>query len=140
MMQTALLLLERLVPAGPSSINESTAVALEDRVNPVHVDSGTAAGSYMVPWAVTGTIGPASATRWKFDLDFAFSTGVPGEELAGKMRLTGLADYAAGEFPQPPSTTLDGWKLYWLDEKDPAAEGAPDQATLADLRTWIKQN
>ena len=123
MMQTVLLLLERSAPEGPSAISENTEVAAEDKINPIHVDSGTAAGSYIAPWLLKGTIRPTSETRRKFDLDFTFSTGNPGEELAGNMRLSGLAEYGDGEFPQPPSTPLEGWQLFWIDDEDPAAKG-----------------
>ena len=140
MMQTVLLLLDRSVPEGPSAINDNTEVAIEDKINPIHVDSGTAAGSYVAPWLMKGTIRPASETRRKFDLDFTFSTGNPGEELAGNMRLSGLAEYGEGEFPQPPSTPLKGWQLFWINDADPAAEGATELTTLAELRAWISEN
>jgi hypothetical protein len=140
MMQTALLLLERSAPKGPSAISGNTEVAIEDEINPIYVDSGTAAGSYVAPWLMKGTIRPASETRRKFDLDFTFSTGSPGEELAGNMRLSGLAEYGDGEFPQPPSTPLKGWQLFWINEADPAAKGVAELATLAELRSWISEN
>ena len=140
MMQTVLLLLERSAPEGPSAISENTEVLTKDEINPIYVDSGTAAGSYMAPWMVKGTIGPASKTRRKFDLDFTFSTGNPGEELAGNMRLSGLAEYDEGEFPQAPSTPLEGWQLFWIDDADPAAEGAAELTTLAELRSWINKH
>jgi len=140
MMQTVLLLLDRSVPEGPTAISVDTEVAIEDKINPIHVDSGTAAGSYVAPWLMKGTIHPASQTRRKFDLDFTFSTGNPGEELAGNMRLSGLAEYADGEFPQPPSTPLKGWQLFWINDADPAAEGATELTTLAELRAWISEN
>ena len=140
MMQTVLLLLDRSVPEGPTAISVDTEVAIEDKINPIHVDSGTAAGSYVAPWLMKGTIHPASETRRKFDLDFTFSTGNPGEELAGNMRLSGLAEYADGEFPQPPSTPLKGWQLFWINDADPAAEGATELTTLAELRAWISEN
>ena len=140
MMQTVLLLLDRSVPEGPSAISRDTEVAIEDKINPIHVDSGTAAGSYVAPWLMKGTIRPASETRRKFDLDFTFSTGNPGEELAGNMRLSGLAEYGEGEFPQPPSTPLKGWQLFWVNDADPAAEGATELTTLAELRAWISEN
>ena len=140
MMQTALLLLERSVPEGPSAVTGLTVVGIEDEINPIHVDSGTAAGSYMAPWLVQGTIRPSSETRRKFDLDFTFSTGIPGEELVGNMRLSGLAEYGDGEFPQPPSTSLEGWQFFWIDDADPAAKGAAELTTLAELRSWISEN
>ena len=140
MMQTALLLLDRSVPEGPSAIIESSDFVLEDEINPIHVDSGSAAGSYMAPWLMKGNIRPTSETRRKFDLDFTFSTGNPGEELAGNMRLSGVAEYGDGKFPQPPSTLLEGWQLFWIDDADPAAKGAADLTTLAELRSWIKKN
>jgi hypothetical protein len=140
MMQTVLLLLDRSVPEGPSAINDNTEVAIEDKINPIHVDSGTAAGSYIAPWMMKGTIRPASETRRKFDLDFTFSTGNPGEELAGNMHLSGLAEYGEGEFPQPPSTPLKGWQLFWVNDADPAAKGAAELTTLAELRSWISEN
>ena len=140
MMQTVLLLLDRSVPEGPTAISVDTEVAIEDKINPIHVDSGTAAGSYVAPWLMKGTIHPASETRRKFDLDFTFSTGSPGEELAGNMRLSGLAEYGDNEFPQPPSTPLEDWQLFWIDDADPAAKGAAELTTLAELRSWISKN
>ncbi|MCH7507667.1 MAG: hypothetical protein IID60_10240 [Proteobacteria bacterium] len=140
MMQTALLLLERAVPKGPAAITEKTEVVIADGINPIHVDSGTAAGTYMAPWSMRGTIRPTSETRRKFDLDFTFSNGNREEELAGNMRLSGLAEYGDGKFPQAPSTPLEGWQLFWIDDADPAAEGAADLATLAELRSWIDKN
>ena len=140
MMQTALLLLERSVPEGPAAITENTDVVVADGINPIHVDSGTAAGSYLAPWSMQGTIRPTSETRRKFDLNFTFSTGNRAEELAVKMRLSGLAEYGDGEFPQPPSTPLEGWQLFWIDEADPAAKGAAELTTLAELRSWIDKN
>lgn len=140
MMQTALLLLERAVPKGPAAITEKTEVVIADGINPIHVDSGTAAGTYMAPWSMRGTIRPTSETRRKFDLDFTFSTGNREEELAGNMRLSGIAEYGDGKFPQPPSTPLEGWQLFWIDDADPAAEGAADLTTLAELRSWIDEN
>ena len=53
------------------------------------------------------------------------------------MRLSGIAEYADGEFPQPPSTPLEGWQLFWIDDADPAAKGAAGLTTLAELRSWI---
>ena len=140
MMQTALLLLERSVPKGPAAISEKTEVVIADGINPIHVDSGTAAGSYMAPWSMRGTIRPTSETRRKFDLDFTFSTGNREEELAGNMRLSGIAEYGDGKFPQAPSTPLEGWQLFWIDDADPAAEGAAGLTTLAELRSWISEN
>ncbi|MEE8340347.1 MAG: hypothetical protein V3R56_09400 [Xanthomonadales bacterium] len=140
MMQTALLLLERSVPAGPSAVVKNTEVDIKDEINPIHLDSGTAAGSYMAPWSMQGTIRPTTETRRKFDLDFTFSSGNPGEELADNMRLSGLAEYGDQEFPQPPSTPLEGWQLFWLDDADPAAKGVAELTTLAELRSWISEN
>ena len=140
MMQTVLLLLERSVPTGPSAITDKTEVFVEDEINPIYVDSGTATGSYRAPWKVKGTLQAVDESQKKFDLDFTFSTGNPGEELAGNMRLSGLADYGDGEFPTPPTTSLEGWKLFWLNDADPAAEGAAELTTLAELRSWISEN
>ena len=140
MMQTALRLLQRSMPGGPSGITDKIEVSVEDKINPIYVDSGTASGSYKAPWTMKGSISPASETRQKFDLDFTFSTGKPGEDLAGNMRLSGLADYSEGEFPQPPSTALEGWELFWVDQADPAAKGAAKLKTLAQLRSWISKH
>jgi hypothetical protein len=140
MMQTALRLLERSVPEGPTAVGGNTEVFIEDEISPIYVDSGTATGSYRAPWKVEGTIGPVSESRWKFNLDFTFSTGNPGEELAGNMRLSGQAEYGDGEFPLPPTTSLEGWKLFWLEDSDAAAKGAAELTTLAKLRSWIDQN
>ena len=74
----------------------------------------------------------------RFDLRFRFSTGNPGEELAGSMRLSGLAEYADSEFPLAPSSSLEGWQLNWRDEADPAARVADKAATLEELRIGIQ--
>jgi len=71
-------------------------------------------------------------------LQFRFSTGNSGEELAGSMRLSGLAEYADTEFPLAPTSSLEGWQLNWRDEADPAAGIADKAATLEELRSGIR--
>lgn len=138
MMQLTLRLLERASPAGPSAIGEATDVAVDDEISPIHLDSGGAAGSFIAPWSVRGNIQPVGDSQRRFDLQFRFSTGNPGEELAGSMRLSGLAEYADSEFPLAPSSSLEGWQLNWRDEADPAAGVADKANTLEELRSGIR--
>ena len=138
MMQLALRLLERASPAGPSAISTDTDVAIDEEISPIHLDSGGAEGSFVAPWSVKGNIQPVGDSQRRFDLQFRFSTGNPGEELAGSMRLSGLSEYADTEFPLAPSSSLEGWQLNWRDEADPAAGVADEATTLEELRSGIR--
>jgi hypothetical protein len=138
MMQLALRLLERSAPAGPSMITGPGDVAVDEQISPIHLDSGSAAGSFIAPWSLKGTIEPVGDTQRHFDLHFRFSTGNPGEDLAGAMRLSGLAEYAEIQFPLAPSSSLEGWQLNWRDEADPAAGAVQGAATLEELRVLIR--
>lgn len=137
MMQLVLSLLERVAPAGPSASSGQSAVTHEEAVNPIHLDSGGAAGSFRAPWAVQGKITELTETQRQFDLSFQFSTGNPGEELAGSMRLWGMADYARKDFPVEDSANLNDWVLSWRDEADPAINAASDVQSLAGLRKLL---
>jgi len=138
MMQLALRLLERASPAGPSAISASSDVDVEDEINPIHLDSGGAEGSFIAPWSVNGTILPVGDTQRRFDLQFRFSTGNPGEDLAGSMRLSGLAEYADTQFPLGPSSALEGWQASWRDKADPAVGTEKSASTLEELRMGIR--
>jgi hypothetical protein len=52
----------------------------------------------------------------RFDLTFTSSVPVPGGAQQASMRLYGEAEYAKTDFPVPPSSPLDEWKLDWRDE------------------------
>jgi hypothetical protein len=138
MMQLALRLLERSSPAGPAAITETVEVAVDDDISPIHLDSGGAEGSFVAPWSLQSSIQPVGATQRRFDLQFRFSTGNPGEDLAGSMRLTGLAEYAASEFPLSPSMSVQGWQFHWRDEADPAVSTVQSDSTLEELRSNIR--
>lgn len=139
MMQLTLRLLERSLPAGPSAVSGTENVVVDDPINPIHLDSGSAIGSFVAPWSVQGIIEPVGDSQRRFDLQFRFSTGNPGEELVGSMRLSGLAEYADKAFPLPPSTSLEGWELSWREESDPAAGAVKDTGTLGELRSQLQK-
>ena len=134
MMQLALRLLERSEPGGPSQITGSRKVDLEDKINPITLDTGTAEGGFQAPWSIVGKITPAGESRHRFDLRFTFPAGVPGEVQQGSMRLFGLAEFAGTEFPLAGSTALGDWDLSWRDERGPVPE-KPD--TLDGLRALL---
>ena len=134
MMQLALRLLERSEPGGPSQITGSRNVDLEDKVNPIVLDTGTAEGGFQAPWSIAGKITPAGESRRRFDLRFTFTAGAPGEVQQGSMRLFGLAEFAGTEFPLAGSTGLGDWDLSWRDERGPVPE-KPD--TLDGLRALL---
>lgn len=138
MMQLVLSLLERVAAAGPSAVTSDIEISHEEPVNPIHLDSGGAAGSFWAPWTVRGTIKPLNQTQRQFDLQFQFSTGNPGEELLGSMRLWGLADYAKKGFPVEGSAKLSDWVLSWRDESDPAINAASDVQSLEALRKLLR--
>ena len=53
------------------------------------------------------------------------------------MRLSGLAEYAATDFPVPGSSAISEWDLAWRAENDGVAGKAK---TLDELRALIKKN
>ncbi len=140
MMQLALRLLERAEPAGPSAITGRRQVKVEDAINYINLDTGVAAGGFPAPWSVQGTIWPQADSQRRFDLVFTFNTaGAAGaEEEQSQMRLVGVADYAASEFPLAADMVLQEWKLSWRDDNDAAAAKAEKAASLAELRQLLK--
>jgi len=140
MMQLVLSLLDRIEPAGPSVITADRQVDVNEPLNPIHLDSGGASGTFWAPWSVKGSLKPVTDTRRQFVLNFSFSTGNPGEEMLGSMRLWGLAEFARREFPIPPSTELSGWSINWRNETDPAIAAAADAETLEELRKLLRKS
>jgi hypothetical protein len=137
MMQLALRLLERSEPGGPSKITGPLEVDLLDEINLIHLDTGTAEGSFLAPWSITGNISADSDTQRRFDLRFHFSVGVAGEVEQASMRLSGFAEYADTDFPVPGSSAISEWDLAWRNENDGVAGEAK---TLDELRALIKKN
>jgi hypothetical protein len=141
MMQLAIRLLERAEPAGPGAISERRQVDVEDAVNYINLDTGVAAGGFPAPWRVQGTIWPQAETQRRFDLMFTFSVPAEsgGEAEQGQMKLTGVAEYAATEFPLAEGMSLKDWALSWRDEDDPAEIPASKADTLAELRQLLSK-
>ena len=137
MMQLALRLLERAEPGGPGQVTGVTEVDLEDTVNPIYLDTQTAAGGFQTPWSLDGEIAPVGKTQRRFDLHFHFTAGAGSAAQAASMRLRGQADFADSGFPLPDSTPLADWQLIWREEDDSAAEAAERVATLGELRELI---
>ena len=79
MMQLALRLLERSVPAGPSAVRSPTEVDIEDEINHIHLDTGDAVGSFLAPWSISGRIVPVGDETRRFDLRFEFHAGAPAK-------------------------------------------------------------
>lgn len=140
MMQLALRLLERSEPKGPSAVTKKQKAEVSDEVNYINLDTGTAAGGFPAPWSVSGTLSPVGDTKRKFDLKFTFNTGgaAGGADQQGVMRLNGVADYSASEFPLKSEMSLQGWLLTWRDPKDPASQKSDGLQTLGELRSMLK--
>lgn len=145
MLQLALRLLERVEPAGPAAITAPRDVAVEDKINPVNLDSGAVAGGFPAPWQVSGRIEPVAGAEGdsarRFDLLFSFSTGAVAAAAGAEksaLRLSGTADYAAREFPLEDATDLSDWTLSWRDSEDKAAAGSAAISTLAALRERLR--
>jgi hypothetical protein len=139
MMQLTLRLLERSEPAGPSAINTERDIEVEDSLNHINLDTGTAVGGFRAPWSISGKIVPAGETQRRFDLQFSFTVGAPGGVQETSMRLKGLADFADTEFPIGSSDSLEGWKLDWRNPDDGAAAMASEAKTLDQLRALIRK-
>jgi hypothetical protein len=135
MLQLAARLLERSEPGGPVRVTEVIEVDLEDRINHINLDTGTAVGGFQAPWSIEGKISPLGDTRRRFDLRFHFTVPAEGGVVESSMRLFGEAEYAPGEFPVSGSSPLSGWDLSWRNEED-AVSGSP--ATLDELRALLR--
>ena len=140
MMQTALRLLERAEPGGPSRVQDEIQVNVSEELMNIMLDTGTAAGGYQAPWTVTGTIAPAGETRRDFDLDFRFTVRDDSGELMVGMKLKGVTDFEKTEFVLTGDEPLEGWLLTWRDEADPLATAARSVRTLGELRSLINGN
>ncbi len=140
MMQLALRLLERSEPKGPAAVSKKQKADVSDKINYINLDTGTAAGGFPAPWAVKGSLSPEGDSKRRFDLTFTFNTGGAGgsAEQQGEMRLSGVAEYAAGEFPVANDLDLKPWLLTWRDDKDPAISAAKEAKSLGDLRALLK--
>lgn len=140
MMQLALRLLERSEPRGPAVVTKKQKAEVSDDINYINLDTGTAVGGFPAPWSVKGSLSAEGDTRRKFDLKFTFNTGgaAGGAEQQGEMRLTGVAEFAASEFPVSNEMSLQGWLLTWRDTKDAASQKTSDVKTLGELRALLK--
>ena len=137
MMQLALRLLERSEPGGPSRVEEPLVVGLEDTINHINLDTGTAVGGFQAPWSIEGEIAPSGDSRRRFDLQFVFTVPTGDDAQQASMRLHGEADYARAEFPVAGSSELEGWDLSWRNAGD-AVPGTA--ATLDELRSLLRGN
>jgi hypothetical protein len=140
MMQLALRLLERAEPGGPAKVTESRNIEVLEENDPIHLESYSAVGGFQAPWSLQAEVAPVSESRRRFDLHFEFTVAAEGGVQQGDMRLKGVADYAALEFPLAGTTRLQGWNINWRDEQDPAAPEAAEAGTLDDLRGVIREN
>lgn len=135
MMQLALRLLERSEPGGPSKINGSVNVDVEDELNHIYLDTGSAEGGFQAPWSVSGQIDQSSDTERKFDLRFTFTVGVAGQRTQAAMRLKGAAEFDDTEFPIGGKGELAEWDLHW---RNPGDAMDVEAKTLEQLRAELK--
>ena len=136
MLQLASYLLQRSVPEGPAAVVQRTVVSIQEKKNPISLDSGNAVGGFPAPWAVSTTVEPVQETHRRFNLEFSFS--VPDTPGMQEMRLKGVGDYQKRKFPLPEDMPLNDWKLSWRNPDDPARARA-DVSTLAQLRAVIAE-
>jgi len=138
MMQLALRLLERAEPGGPGQITEAREVEVLEESSAIQLESYSAVGGFRAPWALQASIEPDGDTRRRFDLRFEFSVGAGSEAQRGSMRLKGLAEFGALEFPLAGSASLEGWTLTWRLEDEPAELAGAEPETLDQLRALIR--
>ena len=139
MMQLALRLLQRAVPAGPAAVTVRREVSVTDPVNYINLDTGAAVGGFPAPWSVSGSLWPVGASVRRFDLEFLFNAGGPAGDAsqAGRLRLTGSADFARQPFPLQDDLELTEWTLEWRDAEDPLSGRVELPATLGELRRRV---
>jgi hypothetical protein len=140
MMQLALRLVERAEPKGPAAVTGKQQADVTDEINHINLDTGTAVGGFPPPWSVKGTLSPDGPTRRRFDVQFNFNTGgaAGGADQQGAMRLKGVGEYAASEFPVTDDLDLGPWLVKWRDENDPARGAGSAVKTLGELRKVLK--
>ena len=139
MMQLALRLLERAEPGGPAAVTGEQAIDLVETVSPILLQSYSASGGFQAPWSLRGSIAPVGETRRRFDLHFEFTAGAGSAAQKGTMRLKGIADFAALDFPLAADTKLEGWTLTWRDVE--GSEPPPDRPeTLDALRILVRDS
>lgn len=140
MMQLALRLVERSEPKGPAAVTRKQKAEVSDEISHINLDTGTAVGGFPPPWSVKGFLAPERDTKRRFDLKFSFNTGGAAGSAAqqGEMRLKGVGEYAAGEFPVADDLDLKDWLVNWRDGEDPAREAGSTAKTLGELRAILK--
>jgi hypothetical protein len=142
MLQLALRLLQRAEPGGPSAVVARREVAVEDRINYINLDTGTAVGGFPAPWSVSGALWPAGESKRHFDLRFKFNAGgaAGAEAQQGELRLSGYIEFARRPFPLESDLPLQGWTLGWHDPDDPLAGKSDAATTLAELRRLVRES
>jgi len=138
MMQLALRLLERAEPGGPAKITEARAIEVLEETSPIELESYSAVGGFKAPWALKASIEPVGEARRRFDLHFEFTVGAGSEVQRGNMRLKGVADFAALEFPLAGSASLEKWSLTWRGEDESEELRAAKPETLDELRALLR--
>lgn len=140
MMQLGLRLLERAAPAGPAAVTEPLEIDVTEEISPIYLESYAAMGAFQAPWSLRGTVWPAPDARRRFDLRFEFTAGAGDDAQRGTMRLKGIADFAARDFPVPGRARLEDWTLTWRDDSESAAQRDIKPRTLDDLRALIRSD
>jgi hypothetical protein len=139
MLQLLLVLVQQAEPAGPATIEAPLEVDLAEDAKPLRLDTGTAHGGFPAPWRLRGTLQAAEPGSRRFDLEFAFASGMTRQaEPDASMRLEGSMDFGDRAFPYDGQMRLKGWTVFTLDPDDAARiEGQP-AGNLAHLRELVE--
>ena len=142
--QLALKLLEKAVPAGPSSVRTTKSIDVSEATEPIEVATPSAGGAYAAPWQLKGTVKRVDAKRVAFDFQFKV------EQAAQPFMLSGTWERAT---PKPVFSDLlniSAWRAFTLGPHetksgrgtilDYGAQELPKRfATLGDARTAAKK-
>lgn len=147
--QLAQIVLGRLYPGGPSTVQGDRKIDHRDKLA-IEYGTPSAQGRIAAPWRVQGSVAQVQAGTVTFNLVLTAPLKVPGKKddtlrmrLQGEMSMLGRAVF-------PEDAPLAGWKAYVLGPvmakkgKDAAMQfGATPEArefrTIADVRAFVEE-
>lgn len=140
MLQLLFVLMQKTLPEGPAALDERRELSHSDVRYPLELETGGARGGFPAPWEVQGVAYRFADGSHRFDLEFGFETRLIGEPVKrSEIKLSGMLDYRAVEFPVADDFSIKGWDLIPLIETESGAYDSLPEATLDALRQRVRE-